>query len=547
MVRGNASVGLKVAEVRKKIAARSSPPALDSPICLQVTRVRSALEQQVLPKLRSLESILQPINRLPKDVFILIPRYFTNEKYDWNAFPMNKPLITMTHVCRSWRNVLLSTPSLWTQLDFTTPDSKQAIGFLRRSGDLLLAVSEYLQDDYNVEPFLSTTLRNIHRLQRLDLTSCLQNLERVLSQFTRPAPELKYLQIANDPNITDRDMKLPRTIFGGRLPKLTSLSLMHFRTDLRELNLPSLTQFEFMTGTKISVRDLTSFFERCPSLELIKLSLSYEPQLPTAPPQKRVRLPALKELRLDQTASASGILDHLTLPTCTEVLLKGQFTGEKFDQYGSPAARIHPSSIDHLPVMRGITKAVATPNSCIFSGPNGNLRFWCFDGVRENFDGEFFSSFSPIPVSEIKELLVGANKSYYGTPRRRWEQTAARVRSAFGVLKKMEDLTIVSCETVPFFATLGATVDGAAPLPGLRRLTIYAGCGDLDVSALIKCTKARVECSLPLREMTIIFENEPEADVIREVELLRKLVGELNYRVDMTPELKWGDKNGESW
>ena len=230
------------------------------------------------------------------------------------------------------------------------------------------------------------------------------------------------------------------------------------------------------------------------------------------------------------------------------MLLKGQFTGEKLDQYGNPAARIHPSSIDHLPVMRGITKAVATPNSCIFSGPNGTLRFWCFDGARENFDGDFFSLFSPIPVSEIKELLVGARtESYYGTPSRPWKQTAARVRGAFGVLTKVEDLTIVSCETVPFFATLGATVDGATLLPGLRRLTIYVGCGDLDVSALIQCAKARLECSRPLGEVTIIFENEPGADVIREVESLREFVGELDYRVDVTPELQWGDKNGESW
>jgi hypothetical protein len=534
--------------VQKICRALIPATALDSRIGLQVTRVRSALEQQVLPKLRSLESNLQPINRLPKDAFILIPRFFTNEEHDWNAFPMNKPLITMTHVCRSWRNVLLSTPSLWTQLDFATRDSKQAIGFLRRSGDLLLDVSEYLQDDHNVEPFLSTTLRNIHRLQRLDLNSCLQNLERVLTQFTRPAPELKHLQIANDPNITDRDMKLPRTIFGGRLPKLTSLSLMHFRTNLRDLNLPSLTQFDFTTGTKISVRDLTSFFERCPSLELIKLYLSYESQLPTTPPQKRILLPALKELRLDQTASASGVLDHLILPKCTEVLLKGLFTGDKFDQYGNPAARIHPSSIDHLPVMRGITKAVATPNSCVFSGPNGNLRFWCFDGARKDFDGEFFSSFSPISISEIRELWVGQRtESYSSKHRRPWKQTAARVHGAFGVLTKVEDLTIVSCEMVPFFATLGATVDGAALLLGLRRLTIYVGCGDLDISALIQCAKARLECSRPLGEVTIVFENEPGADVIREVESLRKFVGELNYRVDITPGLKRRDKNGESW
>ena len=155
---------------------------------------------------------------------------------------------------------------------------------------------------------------------------------------------------------------------------------------------------------------------------------------------------------------------------------------------------------------------------------------------------------APISISEIGELLVGQRtESYSSTHRRPWEQTAARVRGAFGVLTKVEDLTIVSCEMVPFFATLGATVDGAALLPGLRRLTIYVGCGDLEISALIQCAEVRLESSRPLGEVTIIFENEPGTDVIREVESLRKLVGELDYRIDVTPALQWGDKNGESW
>ena len=65
-----------------------------------------------MPKLHSLESILQPINRLPKDIFVLIPHFFGggNDSWSYSHFPMNEHLITMTHVCRSWRNVLLSLP-----------------------------------------------------------------------------------------------------------------------------------------------------------------------------------------------------------------------------------------------------------------------------------------------------------------------------------------------------------------------------------------------------------------------------------------------------
>ena len=447
----------------------------------------------------------------------------------------------MTHVCRSWRNALLSTPSLWTQIDFSTSRSKQAKGFLGRSGKQLLDIHQFFESEDDVEPFLSTTLRNMYRLRRLDIASFLLYLEPVLTRFTGSAPELTHLKITNEPDTTDRDMELPSTIFKGQLPKLESLSLAYVHSNLRGFNFPSLTRFNFATGTNISIRDLTSFFERTPSLEFIQLYLSYMPQPPTPPPRRRVRLAALKELRFDQMASTSGLLDHLILPKCTEMMLKGQFTGEKFDNRGEPGARIHPSSIDHLPVMRGITKAVAMPNSCIFSGPNGDLKFWCFHENHDNFDAEFFTSFSPISISDIRELWVGKG------PHRPWEQAAAEIQGVFGVLTKVEDLTIVDCKTEPFFSTLGATMDDGIPLPRLRRLTIYVGGGVLGVSVLIQCAKARKENSRPLGKVTVVFEKEPGAGLVKRVESLKEFVGVLDYHVGATPELKWEGKDGDVW
>jgi len=439
----------------------------------------------------------------------------------------------MTHVCRSWRNVLLSTPSLWVHIDFATLMSKQAKGFLRRSRNQLLDIHQFLESEGHVELFLSTTLRNIHRIRWLEIVSSLPHLEGMLTQFMEPAPNLEHLNIANDPNVTERDIELYDGIFGSHLPKLTSLSLQYLRTNLRTFHFPSLTRFFLAMDGHISVRDLAFFLEGCPLLEYIKISLDSLHQ-PIAPTRKRVRLAALKELRFDQTASTSGLLDHLVLPKCTEMMLKGRFTGEILDQDGDPAARIHPSSIDHISVTRGITKATAMVNSCILSGPNGNLRFYCFEGTRETFDAGFFTSFSPISVLEIKELWVG--QSAGGRP---WVQTTTGVCSAFRVLKQVEDLTIVDCETEPFFAALGAPADVGVLLPGLRRLTIHVGRRDLDPSALVRCAEARKECFQPLGEVTVVFEEEPGAGFIQEARSLRELVAQLTYHVGNTPKLYW--------
>ena len=506
--------------------------------------MRSALEKKLLPKLRSLEAILQPINRLPKDIFTLIPRFFTREDWDCDPFPMNPPLITMTHVCRSWRTVLLSTPGLWTQIDFSVSESKQAKCFMGRCEGEFLDVYQAITSADDEEPFLSTTLHNMHRLRRLEISSLHQDLERVLTRFTRSAPELKHLEIGNDSGTTFRDMKFHDTIFEGQLPKLHTLSLHSLHTDLRGFTFPSLKRFNFSTGTETSVRDLTSFFELCPLLEFIQIRLYYMPHLPMPPPKNRIRLPELKELRLDQTASTCGLLDHLILPKCAEMMLQGQFTGEKIDNYGHPAAQIHPSSIDHIPATRGITKAVAMPNSCILSGPGGNLRFRCLLENRASFNAKFFTSFSPISTSEIRELWVGAHAEFGSDI---WGQTAARVRGAFGVLPKVEDLTIVNCETGPFFTALGGTTNGPILLPELRGLTIYARCGDLDVSGLIRCAEARLERSRSLGEVTIILDTKPEANMMREMEPIGRLVSRINIGVGAAPELRWEKQYSEVW
>ena len=440
---------------------------------------------------------------------------------------------------------MLSIPSLWTQIDFSFGKSDRAEEFIGRSGDQLLNVCQFVHDEKVVEPFLPSTLDNIHRLQWLEIFSFHTGFDRVLGSFASSAPELKHIGITNDPTRSNGEIKLSSSkFFGGRLPKLTRLSLNYLDTDLRGFNLPSLRRFILARIISISVRDLTSFFERCPLLEFIEISLHYTSEPPAPPPVNRVRLATLKELRFDRTASASGLLDHLILPKCADMKLEGQFTGEEFDIFGEPAARIHPSSIDHLPATREITKAVAMPNSCDFSGPNGDLRFIWSDEARGSFNGRYFTSLSPVFVLDIRELLVGQNTTA-GSP---WKQTVAGARGAFSVLTKVEDLTIVNCETGPLFAALGVAKDGRMFLPELQRLTIYVGLGNVKVLALIRCAEARKERSKPLGKVTVIFKEELGDDSVRELESLRAFVGELIYYVGAAPKLSREiDDNGETW
>jgi len=117
----------------------------------------------------------------------------------------------------------------------------------------------------------------------------------------------------------------------------------------------------------------------------------------------------------------------------------------------------------------------------------------------------------------------------------------------FEVLTKVEDLTFVSCETEPFLAILGAAVDDGLLLPGLRRLTIYVGCVGLNASALMQCAKARKEHSPSLKEVTVVFEREPGAGAIQEVESIGEFVGELTHRIGEIPKLTWLGEDCDLW
>jgi len=192
----------------------------------------------------------------------------------------------MTHVCRRWRDTLLSTPSLWTQLDFSlSSGTQQAESFLRLSRDQLLDVYQCIARPDHAETFLSTILRNISRVQRLDITALFTGLEHLLGNFeSASAPEPRCLEITNHPHYARRDMSKYFKISGGRLPKLSILTLHHLHINLRDFKLSSLTRFDFKTGTSTSVQDLASFFARCPLLEFIRIYLDYTPEQPTAPP-----------------------------------------------------------------------------------------------------------------------------------------------------------------------------------------------------------------------------------------------------------------------
>ena len=75
---------------------------------------------EVLSLVRSMKNTFAPINRVPREVFSLIPEYCKTDE----------ALVALTHVCRGWREQFVSRSSLWTSLDCTNVEKTRV--YLKR-------------------------------------------------------------------------------------------------------------------------------------------------------------------------------------------------------------------------------------------------------------------------------------------------------------------------------------------------------------------------------------------------------------------------------
>lgn len=88
-----------------------------------------------------------PINRIPPEVLSLIPDY-------WYKDVTGEDMIALTHVCRGWRTIFTSRPSLWSSLDCTNVDMTRTYIERSKAAPLELWLEDSPNNSYNKEAFL---------------------------------------------------------------------------------------------------------------------------------------------------------------------------------------------------------------------------------------------------------------------------------------------------------------------------------------------------------------------------------------------------------
>jgi len=242
-------------------------------------------------------------------------------------------LVAATHTCHLWRMALLSSPRLWSHLDFA--NEERALIFLERSklaGSLSVDItgvespSDIVRNSWKEITTKTTTLLAVHDFF----------LDELLAW---PIPMLEVLEITKSNTILAREPV-------QYLPSLTSLVVHGF--DPLQFNVPLLTSFHLSHNPVSSfpergwiAESLLDFLRNCPLLEVAFLSCNI--LYAHTDSEEVVSLPLLRSFTHESYSAEyqPRLFDRLSLSSTCQVVLGINVTDYEYDPWipGLPTPR----------------------------------------------------------------------------------------------------------------------------------------------------------------------------------------------------------------
>ena len=347
-----------------------------------------------------------PINKIPPEILALIPDF-------WDTCKRDQDTITPTHVCRTWREVFISRPSLWTHFDCL--DEEKTRTYLERSKsspinlNLILAASEGVLPCH---PFFQIIPHATWRLESLLLKGTPENILPLTSRLSHPAPLLRHLSIfASRKSMPGSYLTLTPTLFNGDLSSLRTLHLESVRTELSWRNMINLTSFTlYHTPPRtVSVGQFLDFFENSPYLEEVELHST----TPTTGVRggRLVLLARLGSMEIHSYDPTSILLDHLLIPAGAKLEIGANPVNSSIREY-------LPRSLDNLKNFSNFTVTKLHLDTYCprmeFSGPNGQVEM-SLGTSRDNPTGSVFEYLAEFD-SKTEQLEINGGYFLVGDP-----------------------------------------------------------------------------------------------------------------------------------
>ena len=188
--------------------------------------------------LKSRRNSLCRISRLPPEVLSEVFLVLAEQLQAQDRFKADFKWITVTHVCRLWRDIALQHGRLWGKIDAARPD--RTMVFVDRSKGAPLAVRESFTSSLVELPVAFTDpscrYRELHiRAKDGQLGASL--LQILNSPVHAPVLESLALEVSD----SSPEYTLPPTVFDNKAPALTRLQLQNVRLEWPTSFFPSLT------------------------------------------------------------------------------------------------------------------------------------------------------------------------------------------------------------------------------------------------------------------------------------------------------------------
>ena len=460
------------------------------------------------------------VNRTAPEVLSLVPNY-------WEDSYRDETLIKLTHVCRGWREIFISRPSLWTSLDCKNVDKTRV--YIERSKSVPLEVC--LEWFYHEEAFL-LAVPHVPRLKTLSVSgNPAKILPALVEHFSCPVPLLCELKISF---VCDQAPALPDELFNGDLSTLRELSLAGVITLLPWRDLSNLTTFNLCHVPKDSIllNQLLDFFESAPHLRHVQLHDSI-PNSSNAPAEWVVPLFHLKDLSIVAQQAHSILLNHLFIPAGASLRLEFTFRGRE------PSIPSYlPKSPDSLYNLSHITAV----NICFGSrrrfmrlhGPSGELYIlgnWKRNGEQRHAGtARFMESLDQFDISRTRSLAITSGDYRPHNPADIVTWTIYRILLCMDDLRA---LMLAQCKNLPFIDILDPDKNPSKTVlcPKLEEISLYVDSpGESYIDELLNMAEGRASRGAKLSAIMIVS-TEALAPA-KKVFQLRKYVSRVEYRFD---------------
>ncbi|KAF9218982.1 hypothetical protein BS17DRAFT_741495 [Gyrodon lividus] len=228
--------------------------------------------------LRTQRNALSPISCLPPEILATIFIHYARNYYEDPRFRGTwgiPPWVNVSYICRHWRDVALSCPSLWTFLFVSSQRWTEELLSRSKMAPLKIRMDLGYTKQTKEWKFLERAATYAERIQDLSLKLTCHEAEEILPKLSSRAPLLQtlHINVKKSGYLGERHVVLDN-LFNGETPALRTLELSNCRISWSSSVLSGLTSLnlrDLASSSQPTMVELIAVLRRMPNLVYLHL------------------------------------------------------------------------------------------------------------------------------------------------------------------------------------------------------------------------------------------------------------------------------------